>query len=167
MPQWHHSHAAGPHDLLPTPLVQAQPPGHRPAGVALGLQPLSLGVQLLPAGGHLDQKALIPQEVVHLPVGIAASKGPKAAPLWRIAAGRHRLGDVLIPQPPCAAGEAKGSKESSPLFFYGSAYRDRAVTRRPIDSPVMKAGPNDECGTACSSGFRTDNLPQDPRAGWL
>jgi hypothetical protein len=34
-------------------------------------------VQLPPTGRHLDQKAPIPQKVMHLPVGITAGKGPK------------------------------------------------------------------------------------------
>jgi hypothetical protein len=80
-------------------------------------------MQLPPAGRHLDQKATVPQEVVHLTVGVAAGKGPEGPALRRITAcgqddahhgdllqvfpgmagaarevGGHRSGDVLMLQ---------------------------------------------------------------------
>jgi hypothetical protein len=75
--QRHHPHTASPLNLLPPPLVNAKPPGHRLAGNTGILQLSPPGVQLPPTGRHLDQKAPIPQKVMHLPVGITAGKGPK------------------------------------------------------------------------------------------
>jgi hypothetical protein len=74
-PQRHHPHTAGPLNLLPPPLVNAKPPGHRLAGNISPLQLPPPGVQHPPAGGHLDQKAPIPQEVEHLAVGVAGQAG--------------------------------------------------------------------------------------------
>jgi CHAT domain-containing protein/tetratricopeptide (TPR) repeat protein len=56
-PQRHHPHTASPLNLLPPPLVNAKPPGHRLAGNTGALKLASPGVQLPPTGRHLDQKA--------------------------------------------------------------------------------------------------------------
>ncbi len=108
----------------PTASRQRQAAGPPPRGQHTRTLQLSPpGMQLPPAGRHLDQKAPVPQKVVHLTVGIAAGKGPKATPLQHVAAGgqddahhgdllqvfpgvtlaarevgRHRSGDVSMAQ---------------------------------------------------------------------
>ena len=74
-PQRHHPHTAGPLNLLPPPLVNAKPPGHRLAGNTSPLQLPPPGVQHPPVGRNLDQEAPIPQEVEHLAVGVAGQAG--------------------------------------------------------------------------------------------
>ena len=63
--------SAGPLNLLPPPLVNAKPPGHRLAGNTNPLQLAPPGVQHPPAGRNLDQAAPVPQEVEPLAVGVA------------------------------------------------------------------------------------------------
>jgi hypothetical protein len=73
-PQQHHPHTAGPLNLLPPALPHHQQLRHHLTGHPTALQLSPPGMQLPPAGRHLDQKAPIAQEMVHLTVGVAAGK---------------------------------------------------------------------------------------------
>ena len=74
-PQRHYTRSASPLVILPQPLVNAKPPGHRLEGNTGTLQLSPPGMQLPPTGRHLDQEAPIQQEVEHLAVGVAGQAG--------------------------------------------------------------------------------------------
>ena len=74
-PQRHYTQSARPLVLLPPPLVNAKPPGHRLAGNTGTLQLSPPGMHHPPTERNLDQKAPIPQEVEPLAVGVAGQAG--------------------------------------------------------------------------------------------